>query len=315
MSRSHWTPDDIGDLSGQRILITGGNSGIGLEAARLLAAHGASVTIACRDLTKGHSAVEEIRRTVPAANLELLELDLADLTVVEAAAEEFRSRSDHLDVLVNNAGVMALPFRQTVDGFELQFGTNHLGHFALTGRLLPALLAASAPRVVTVSSGMHKFGRMDFDNLDASRGYKKWPVYSMSKLANLQFTFELHRRAAAAGLPLLSVAAHPGYASTNLQGAGPRMAGASIGPRAWSLFNAVAGQSSAKGALPTVYAATASDVNGGDYIGPDGIGELRGRPVKVSATRTAKDPVQAARLWSVSQDRTGVAYEGLAVGG
>ena len=315
MSRRRWTPDDIGDLTGRRILITGSNSGIGLEAARLLAAHGAAVTIACRDLTKGHQAMEAIRTTVPDADLELLELDLADLTIVAAAAEEFRSRWERLDVLINNAGVMALPFRQTVDGFEMQFGTNHLGHFALTGQLLPALLAAPAPRVVTLSSGMHKFGRMNFDNLDASRGYRKWPVYSMSKLANLQFTFELHRRATAAGLPLLAVAAHPGYASTNLQGAGPRMAGAAIGPGAWSVFNAIAGQSAARGVLPTVYAATAPDVKGGDYIGPDGIGELRGNPVKVGATRAAKDPVQAARLWSVSEDLTGVVYEGLAVGG
>ena len=315
MSRSAWTADDVRDLNGIRILITGGNSGIGLEAARVFADHGADVVIACRNLDKGRAAISEIRRTTTRGDVELLELDLADLASVANAADQFGERSSSLDVLVNNAGVMALPYRATVDGFEMQFGTNHLGHFALTGHLLPALIASGGARVVTISSGMHKVGRMNFDNLDASKGYSKWPAYSMSKLANLQFTFELQRRAERAGLPLIAVAAHPGYSSTNLQGAGPKMAGTTFAQYAWSAFNAIAGQSSAAGALPTVYAATSDDVVGGDYIGPSGVGELRGHPVKVGATSAARDPRQAQRLWAVSEELTGVTYEGLVVGG
>ena len=311
---SSWTVDDIDDLTGTRVLITGGNSGIGREAARILAGANAQVVLACRDVAKGEDAVADIRADAPDADVSILQLDLADLASVEDAAGRFLAEHERLDVLINNAGVMALPYRATVDGFEMQFGTNHLGHFALTGRLLPGLLAAPAARVVTISSGMHKFGRMNFDNLDASKGYSKWPVYSMSKLANLQFTFELQRRAEAAGAPFIAVAAHPGYSSTNLQGAGPRMAGTRVAHHAWGVFNALAGQSSARGALPTVYAATADDVNGGDYIGPDGIGELRGNPTKVGTTRAAKNERQAARLWSISEELTGVRYEGLAVG-
>ena len=308
---TRWTARDVASQLGRRILITGGNSGIGLEAARLLARANAGVVIACRDLAKGRRAVDDIRATAGDADVELLQLDLADLAAVEAAAEEYRERFATLDVLVNNAGVMAVPYRATVDGFELQFGTNHLGHFALGAHLLPTLLAGAAPRVVTVSSLMHKSGRIDFDNLDAARGYEKWSAYSRSKLANLLYTFELQRRAERAGLDLIAVAAHPGYASTNLQTAGPRMTGSALLERAWSVFNAIAGQSAARGSLPTVYAAVAPDVNGGDYIGPSGPAELWGNPVKVRATRAARDPEAAGRLWAVSQELTGVGYETL----
>jgi NAD(P)-dependent dehydrogenase (short-subunit alcohol dehydrogenase family) len=311
---STWTTDDIGDLTDQRVVITGANSGIGKEAARVLAQHGATVVVACRDLTKGEEAIADIRTTTQAGALELLQLDLADLTAVEAAAEEYRERFDRLDILINNAGVMALPYRQTVDGFEMQFGTNHLGHFALTGHLFPLLLAAPAPRVVTVSSGAHKAGRMNFDNLDGSGGYWKWPAYAQSKLANLLFTFELQRRAEAANLALEAVAAHPGYSSTNLQGAASRMTGARLAERGWNLINTLVGQSARRGALPTVYAATGSDISGGDYVGPNGPAELWGRPVKVGTTRAARDSRLAARLWTVSEELTGVVYEGLAVG-
>ena len=308
---TRWTAEDVADQSGRRVLITGGNSGIGLEAARLLAAKGAGVVIACRDLAKGRRAVDGIQATAGSVDVELLQLDLADLAAVEAAAEEYRERFASLDVLVNNAGVMAVPYRATVDGFELQLGTNHLGHFALAGHLLPSLLAGTSPRVVTISSGMHKFGRIDFDNLDAAKGYSKWSVYSMSKLANLLYTFELQRRIQAAGLDLVAVAAHPGYASTNLQTAGPRMRGSALLEAGWRAFNALAGQSAARGSLPTVYAAVAPEVAGGDYIGPSGPGELWGSPVKVRATRAARDAATAQRLWSVSQQLTGVAYEAL----
>jgi NAD(P)-dependent dehydrogenase (short-subunit alcohol dehydrogenase family) len=308
MPRSRWTPDDIPDLAGMTALITGANSGIGFEAARLLAAHGAQVTLGCRNLGKAERAATVISQRHPSATVDVVELDLADLSSVAAAAAQMDGRLDHLDILVNNAGVMALPYRQTVDGFEMQFGTNHLGHFALTARLLGLLLSALAPRVVTVSSGMHKIGRMDFDNLDAAKGYRKWPVYGMSKLANLLFTFELQRRADRAGLPLKAVAAHPGYTRTNLQTAGPRMAGAKLAELAFVAANAVVTQSATMGALPTVYAAVAEDVEGGDYIGPRGPAEMRGYPVKVRATRAARNPDVAARLWETSESLTGVAF-------
>jgi NAD(P)-dependent dehydrogenase (short-subunit alcohol dehydrogenase family) len=306
---TRWGARDVGDQSGRRILITGGNSGVGLEAARVLAEHNGAVVIACRDLRKGERAAADIRARSGEADVELLQLDLADLAAVEAAAEEYGERFGTLDVLVNNAGVMAVPYRATVDGFELQFGTNHLGHFALTGHLLPCLLAATAPRVVTVSSGAHRAGTIDFANLDAAKGYSKWAAYCSSKLANLLFMFELQRRAVGAGIDLLSVGAHPGYANTNLQTNGPAMAGKPLLERAWSVFNAVAGQSAARGSLPTVYAAVSPGVAGGDYIGPSGPAELWGSPVKVRPTRAARDPALAARLWSVSQELTGVGYE------
>ena len=311
MTPASWTSKNIPELHGRTALITGANSGIGLEAARVLAERGARVILGCRDLAKGQSALDDIAAGQPAGEVELLEIDLADLESIAAAAEQAATRWDRLDVLVNNAGVMALPYRQTVDGFEMQFGTNHLGHFALTGRLLPLLLAAPAPRVVTISSGMHKIGRMDFANLDGTKGYRKWPVYGMSKLANLLFTFELHRRAEAAGLPLTAAAAHPGYTRTNLQTAGPRMAGAKLTELIMKAGNAIVTQSPQMGALPTVYAAVAEDVGGGDYIGPGGLAEMRGYPVKVKATRAARDPRDAAKLWEVSESLTGVTFDAL----
>ena len=300
-----------GDLAGTTVLVTGGNSGIGLEAARALARRGADVVISARDVDKGRRAVEDITRDAPTASVAVAELDLADLASVHAAAKRVADEHPSLDVLVNNAGVMATPYRQTADGFELQFGTNHLGHFALTGLLLPTLLAAPAPRVVTISSGAHKVGRIDFDNLDASRSYRPWVAYAQSKLANLLFMFELQRRADAAGVGLLSVGAHPGYAATNLQSAGPRMMGSRARLALHWLGNRVLAQSAAAGAEPTVHAATAPGLAGGDYIGPAGFNEMRGRPTKVKATSAAQDPDTAGRLWDVSESLTGVRYEAL----
>ncbi|MGH8897368.1 MAG: oxidoreductase [Egibacteraceae bacterium] len=303
-----WTAQDIGDLSGSLVLVTGGNSGIGLAAVRALGGHGAHVLLACRDLAKGDQAAASVRKEHPRAAVEVLRLDLADLGSVAEAAEWVGQRHSRLDVLVNNAGVMAVPYRLTLDGFELQFGTNHLGHFALTGRLLALLLAAPSARVVTVSSSAHRMGRIDFENLDGSRGYRKWRAYSQSKLANLLFTFELQRRAGAAGADLVAVAAHPGYAATNLQRRGPQMSGSRVGERVMGLANRLFAQSPAAGALPALYAATTADVRGGDYIGPDGRGELRGYPTKVGASAAARDPVVAGRLWAVSEELTGVRY-------
>jgi NAD(P)-dependent dehydrogenase (short-subunit alcohol dehydrogenase family) len=289
---AHWTADDIPDLSGRTAVVTGGNSGIGYHTAEQLARHGARVVVASRSPEKGRAAARDVGG-------EWAALDLADLASVRAFAEGF---TGPLDLLVNNAGVMAIPRQQTVDGFEMQFGTNHLGHFALTGLLLPALLAsANQPRVVSVSSGEHHKGSIDFDDLMSEHSYGQMRAYQRSKLANLLFTFELQRRADAAGVDLLSVAAHPGFAATNLGHSGnPLLV---IGVR---LGQALIAQSAAMGALPTLYAATAPDVKGGEYFGPDGRGEMRGYPTRVQASKAAQDPGAAQRLWAVSEKLTGV---------
>lgn len=308
-----WDSTQIGDQDGRVALVTGGNGGIGLEAARLLAANGARVILGARDRAQADRALDDIRRTAPHAAVEVLPLDLADLSSVELAATEFAARHPRLDVLVNNAGVMATPYRRTADGFELQFGVNHLGHFALTGRLLERLLAAPAPRVVTVSSAAHRIGRIAFDDLEGRRRYRKWEAYGQSKLANLLFSAELQRRATAAGSPLLSVAAHPGYASTGLQAVGPQMSGSWLGGWFAQLGVRIFAQDAVAGSWPTAYAATAGDVQPDDYVGPGGMGGMRGAPAR-GAVRSdaARDQAVAARLWTVSEDLTGVRYGTLA---
>jgi NAD(P)-dependent dehydrogenase (short-subunit alcohol dehydrogenase family) len=308
MAQHHWNIADIPDQHGKLVVITGGNSGIGYEAAQALAAKGARVIMAVRDTEKGRQTLERIRRAAPRALVEVAALDLAHLASIRRFAEALLAQHPALPLLINNAGVMALPYRRTADGFELQFGTNHLGHFALTGLLLPAILAASGARVVTVSSGMHTRGAIDFDNLDGARGYQRWRAYSQSKLANLLFAYELQRRLAAAGADVISVGCHPGYAATNLQTAGPRMAGSAIGVAMMSIGNLFA-QSAAMGALPTLYAATAPGVNGCDYIGPTGLGGMRGHPNKVRSTARSYDAALARRLWAVSEELTGVGYD------
>jgi NAD(P)-dependent dehydrogenase (short-subunit alcohol dehydrogenase family) len=245
---------------------------------------------------------------VPGSDVTLGSLDLADLASVRAFAAEQTGHG--LDLLINNAGVMALPRRTTADGFELQFGTNHLGHFALTGLLLPALLDRPGARVVTVTSMMHRLGRLDFDDLDGERHYGKWTAYCRSKLANLVFAKELDRRA---GGRLVGVAAHPGYAATNLQQAGPRMTGSKIGEIVQGLGNVLFAQSATAGARPTLYAATAADVRGGQCYGPGGPGQIRGAPGRVPTLRAADDPELGRRLWEVSVERTGVTYDALGV--
>lgn len=304
-----WTVADIPELSGRTIVVTGGNSGIGFEAALQLAARGADTILACRDRRRAGAAAESIVARHPTAKVEAMELDLASLESVKKFAGELAGARSRLDVLCNNAGVMALPRCTTADGFEMQFGTNHLGHFALTGRLLPQLLATPQSRVVTVSSTFHKFGRMRFNDLHRERSYDKWQAYAQSKLANLLFTYELQRRLVAGDAATIAVGCHPGYASTNLQTAGPKMAGSSIGERIWEVINRVFAQSAAMGALPTLYAATAPAVAGGDYIGPNGLGEMRGYPVTVQSTARARDAEAAKKLWAVSEDLTGVRYQ------
>jgi len=305
-----WTVEQLPDQTGRTVLVTGANSGLGLRTAEALAGAGARVLLACRNAEKANAALESVAARATGAEPEVVALDLADLDAVAAAADAVGSRVERLDVLVNNAGVMAIPQRRTAQGFEMQFGTNHLGHFALTGRVLPLLLAAEAPRVVNVSSGAHRPGRIRWDDPNWHRGrYHRWIAYSQSKLANLLFTSELQRRAAAVGSPLLAVAAHPGYASTNLQAVGPQMSGNRFMERAMDLANRVFGQSDAMGALPQLYAATMPDVGPDDYWGPDGLLEQRGHPKRVGRSKAASDPDAARRLWTLSEELTGVTYD------
>ena len=292
MPGPRWTPDDLADQSGRHIVITGGNSGIGLEAGRLLARAGARVTLAVRDVAKGERAAAEIGGSV-----DVRELDLSRLDSVRAFADQ---TSEPVDVLVNNAGVMVPPFSRTADGFEIQLGTNHLGPFALTNLLLPRI----TERVVTVSSGAHRMGRIDLDDLNwERRSYRRWEAYGQSKLANLLFTLELERRLTAAKSPVRALAAHPGYSATNLQ----FHYGNPVVDRVMGVLNRVVGQSAAMGALPTVYAVT-QDLPGGSYVGPDGRNEIRGYPTLVGRSPAASDVGLAQRLWTASEQLTGVGF-------
>jgi NAD(P)-dependent dehydrogenase (short-subunit alcohol dehydrogenase family) len=294
-----WSTADIPHQSGRRAIVTGANSGLGLVAARELARKGASVVLACRNMEKGEAALAQVRAA--GGEAELAQLDLGNL----ASVREFAAAQERpIDLLMCNAGLMAPPRGETADGFELQLGTNHLGHFALTGLLLDRLAAAEAPRVVATSSNGHRMGKIDFDDLQSRRRYFRWSAYGQSKLANLLFMRELDRRARAAGLPLTSVAAHPGYSATNLQFAAPPLLDRIV-MRAGNLLLA---QSGDKGALCLLYAATVPGLPGGSYVGPDGRGELRGDPHLVGMSKRAQDPETARRLWEVSESLTGVRY-------
>jgi NAD(P)-dependent dehydrogenase (short-subunit alcohol dehydrogenase family) len=288
---TRWTAADIPRQDGRTFIVTGANSGLGAGTARELARAGATVVLACRNVAKGEAAAATM-----SGRVEVRALDLADLASVRAFAESV----DHVDVLVNNAGVMAVPKQRTADGFELQIGTNYLGHFALTGLLLPRL----ADRVVSLSSQAHRIGRIDLDDLNwQRRRYQRWAAYAQSKLADLMFAFELQRRLSAAGSPLRAMAAHPGYAATEL---GTHTE--SIQDRLISLGNRLVAQRADMGALPTLYAATVPDLPGGSYVGPDGLGERAGYPRLVQPKRAARDPEVAARLWTLSQELTGVSF-------
>lgn len=300
-----WSESDIPDLADRIFVVTGANSGIGWEAARMFAEHGARVVMACRTVSKGEEAAARIRLKTPGAKLEVMALDLADLDSVRAFAAGLKALHPQIHVLVNNAGIMAVPFGRTAQGFEMQLGTNHFGHFALTGLLFDALVPEG--RVVTVSSGMHHTGSFDWTDLNWERGYSAWPAYGRSKLANLYFAFELDRRLKLAGSAIRSVACHPGYASTNLQFVAPQQNKSWFGSALFGVGNTLFAQPAAWGALPTAYAAVGQDIGGGEYIGPR-VFQAWGAPVSQSTGAHARDPEGWKKLWEASEKRTGVRF-------
>jgi NAD(P)-dependent dehydrogenase (short-subunit alcohol dehydrogenase family) len=299
MSKHDWSAEALGDQTGRTAIITGSNSGIGFETARVLAGKGATVVMACRNLEKANPKANEIRAAHPSADVDVMQLDLSNLDSVQRFADAFRSKHSRLDLLINNAGIMVPPYGKTTQGFETQFGVNHLGHFALTGSLLDRLTNTPGARIVTVSSVAHLMGKIDFANLNWEKGYKAQAAYGQSKLANLLFTYELQRRLAAAGKDTLAVAAHPGWTDTNLQ----------AHAKAVKFMNRFFAQNALMGALPTLYAATEPSVHGAEYFGPSGFMEMNGPPKKVKSNRRSHDRNVAERLWNVSEELTGVHFQ------
>lgn len=296
MSKQDWSAERLPDQSGRVAIVTGANSGIGFETARVLADKGATVVMACRNLDKANPKADEIRTRHPGARIDVMQLDLADLESVARFADAFREKYPRLDLLINNAGIMVPPFGKTAQGFETQFGVNHLGHFALTLRLLDVVLHTPGSRIVNVSSMAHKLGKIDFSNLNAENGYNAQAAYGQSKLANLLFTYELQRRLERAGQDTLVVAAHPGWTATNLQ----------EHAKSVKFLNRFFAQDALMGALPTLYAAGETDVQGAEYYGPNGFLEMNGPPTRVRSTGRSHDENVAERLWNVSEDLTGV---------
>ncbi len=287
-------------LKGKRVIITGANSGIGYETVKELADQGAHVVMAVRSKEKGQKAMEALIADHPDRSIELMTLDLADLKSIHQFVDMYCAQFDSLDLLINNAGVMIPPYSKTKDGFELQFGSNHLGHFALTGLLLPVLKKTKHSRVVTLSSLAHRGAAIYFDNLDGSKGYKGFKFYGQSKLANLLFSKELDQRLKASGIETLSIASHPGVSSTNLFKMGGK-----LGKRLMNLFF----QPASMGALPSIYAATEPSLNGGEYIGPDGRGQRRGYPTIEHPAKGVYDEETMKKLWDVSEELTGVHFD------
>jgi NAD(P)-dependent dehydrogenase (short-subunit alcohol dehydrogenase family) len=307
-----WTEKDMPDQDGRIAVVTGANSGIGYVTARELARKGARVVLACRSEARGTEAGDRLAAEVPGAELEFARLDLADLACLREFAAGFSDEYDRLDLLVNNAGVMALPYGTTADGFETQFGVNHLGHFALTGLLLPTLLATPGARVVTVASPLHTMSNIDITDLNSERRYRRWIAYARSKTANLLFTHELARRLTAHGSDVVAAAAHPGYAATNLQTQAPRMSGRKVSERFMEIGNRFFAQSAEAGALPTLYAATAPDVRPDSFTGPSFVG-WRGSPAPSFRAPWTLNDRAGERLWVASEELTGVAYDQLKV--
>ncbi|MFN9808510.1 MAG: oxidoreductase [Deltaproteobacteria bacterium] len=307
-----WTEDSIPEQRGKTFVVTGANSGIGLEAAAVLAAKRAHVVLACRSPERAGKALEALRARVPGASVEVRALDLASLARVRSFAESFAKAHGRLDGLVNNAGLMALPYAKTEDGFEMQLGTNHLGHFALTGLLLPALRATAGSRVVNVASAAHRIGAIHWDDLMGERSYDPWRWYGQSKLANLLFTYELARRLERRGLAMRALACHPGYAATALQHKGPELEGSKLKAAIMTAGNALLAQGPEMGALPTLRALCDPAAQSGEYYGPRGPFEMAGYPVRVGSNRASQDRHAQQRLWEESEKLTGVRFEELA---
>ena len=298
-THNKWTAENIPDQTGKIAIVTGANSGIGYEAARALALKGATTIMACRNLEKGETAAETIRNEEPAGKTKVMRLDLSDLSSVKQFAQEFRAEYTQLDLLINNAGVMATPYGKTEDGFEMQFGTNHLGHFALTGLLIDLLKKTPRSRVVTVSSYAHLMGRINFNDLNSEKRYQTWMAYGQSKLANLLFAYELQRKLNENGGSSLSIGVHPGWTATNLQ----------HNSGFFSFLNPVLGQSQEMGALPTLFAATSPEIRGGEYIGPDGFLGQRGYPKVIQSNKRSHNETTAKSLWEVSEELTGIQFK------
>lgn len=299
MSNSKWTRDNIPDQSGRIVIITGANSGIGFEAAKALAAKGAEVILAVRSQEKGDAALSQIRTEIPTAKLQTRLLDLANLASVKTFAEQFKSDFDQLDLLINNAGIMIPPYGKTLDGFESQFGTNHLGHFALTAQLFDLLKTTPESRIVNVSSNAHKMGKLNLEDLNwENRKYISWTAYGDSKIANLYFTYELSRKIKTNGHGVMVTAAHPGLTSSNLAKG-----------RGIKFFNALFAQAGPMGALPTLMAATEPTAKSGDYFGPSGISEWRGYPRQVVSNKLSQNEDIASKLWTLSEKLTGVTFK------
>ncbi|OAA27785.1 dehydrogenase of unknown specificity, short-chain alcohol dehydrogenase like [Frankia sp. EI5c] len=306
--RRRWSAADVPDLSGRTAVITGANSGIGFETAKVLAARGATVVMACRNPVKAQDALDSIRSATPDADISVLQMDLNSLTSVRKAAEALVGERPVIDVLINNAGVILLPYGKTEDGFEQHFGINHLGHFAFTALVLGAVAAAEAGRVVTVGSNGHLFGKMDFDDPHFTRKYSPFKGYARSKLANLQFAYELQRRLTAAGSPVQSLAAHPGGANTEV-------GGMNVGPVKMKIKKVIdripnpVVHPAAKGALPVLRAATDPSARGGEYYGPSGLLKMTGRPVPVKSNAASRDAAAAERMWVLSEELTEVTFQ------
>ena len=308
----NWTADEIPSVAGKLAIVTGSNSGIGYHTALELARNGASVILACRNPAKGAEALKRLKTEVPGAKAELAELDLSALKSVRAFGAAFAARGVPLDLLINNAGIMApLTRKISPDGFEIQMATNHLGHFLLTSLLLPSLKRSAAPRVVTVASIAHRRGRINFDDLQSERSYSPFASYAQTKLANLLFAFEFQRRLDKAGVTILSVAAHPGVAMTSIIVNGMGGGAHTIVTRVINFFSPLYMHSEEQGALPSLFAATMPGVAPGGYYGPDGFREMTGFPMRVDCKPQAKDTVAAARLWEISEKLTGASFSGL----
>jgi len=307
MSRN-WTQKDIPNQSGKIVVITGANSGLGFETARTLAEKRATIVMAVRNLKKGEQAKNEILKAVPNASLDLMKLDVGDLASVREFAEAFKTKYDRLDILANNAGVMAIPRQETADGFEMQLGVNHLGHFALTGLLLDVIVNTPNARIHNVTSSANYFGSINFDDLMGEKDYSRWDAYSQSKLANVFFTFELQKRLSAAGFDTIVNTSHPGLVLTNLQANSVEQSGTGVEAILYRVIEPIMAQDISMGVLPMLYGMTAQDAKGGTFYGPRTL-NLRGYPTEKKANKAAYDADALRRFWEVSEELTGVKYE------